>query len=179
MAIKATPMLKFLHIVAWIVFIGLCINTGTVLFTYILSMFFYPEAAKNMLLGLDLSALRNEDHVHYSIVSIGIVIVLALKAWIFYLILLVFKRINYTSPFSATVGKLFKTMGILSFISGLLSIELVMHAKGYAKMGFTFPHLTDHIGDGTAFLFFAGVLYFVSLLFAKGIELQEENELTV
>jgi Protein of unknown function (DUF2975) len=179
MAIKATPMLKFLYIIAWIVFIGLCVNTGSVLFSYIISMFFSPKAASNMLLGLDLSELRNQDKVHYSIVSIGIMIVLALKAWIFFVVIQIYRKINDTSPFNESVGKLFKRMGILSFICGLLSIELLMHAKGYATKGFTFPHLTDHIGDGTAFLFFAGILYFISLLYAKGIELQKENELTV
>jgi len=33
-----------------------------------------------------------------------------------------------------------------------------------------FPNLIEHIGLGDAFLFFAGILFFISVLYKKGTE---------
>jgi hypothetical protein len=47
------------------------------------------------------------------------------------------------------------------------------------SQGLTFPRLFEHINSGDTFIFFAGILFFISILFKKGIELQTENDLTI
>lgn len=47
-------LLGITNILSWIIFIGLCIQTGALLFSYCVSMFIHSEAAKNINLDLDL-----------------------------------------------------------------------------------------------------------------------------
>ena len=51
-------ILKLMHILTWIVFIGLCIKTGVILISYLVSIN-NPEASKNLFGGLNLYQYYN------------------------------------------------------------------------------------------------------------------------
>ena len=70
-------------------------------------------------------------------------------------------------------------MSGFSLLIGIFSNITVNYSQKFTAMGIQLPNLTEHIGLGDAFLFFAGILYFISQLFAKGIELQKESGLTI
>jgi hypothetical protein len=70
-------------------------------------------------------------------------------------------------------------MSVISLFVGILSKQMTGFAEHYIGKGISFPKLSEHIGHGDAFLFFAGILFVISTIFKKGIELQTENELTV
>lgn len=179
MAAKSSIILKVIHVLSWILFIGICINAGTILFSYFVSMYANPAGAKNLLLGLDLGQLKNVGDIPYSLMVLAIAAIFIFEAFLFYSVLQILKKINLVSPFHETIGKLIQKMSKYAFVIGLLS-KLANHfAKGYNSEGMVLPKLNEHIGHGDAFLFFAGILYFISILFEKGIELQKENELTV
>ena len=55
MLVKSTYVLKFLNVISWIVFLGLCIKAGAILYSYWVSMYLNDFGAKNLYLGLDLS----------------------------------------------------------------------------------------------------------------------------
>ncbi len=179
MATKSNIILKVIHVLSWIVFIGLCINAGALLISYYVSMYVNPIGAKNLLLGLDLSQLKDANQMEYSFMVIGIALIFMLEALLFYTVLQIFKKINLVSPFHETIGVLIQKMSKYALVIGLLSVLASHFAKGYISEGFVLPKLNEHIGHGDVFLFFAGILYFISILFAKGIEIQKENELTV
>lgn len=179
MAQQHSWILKLTHVLTWIVFIGLCVNAGTILTTYLLSSFVNPAAASNLMLGLDLSALRSAGKVEYHIMVWGIIAVTVLEAMLFYKLLQMFTKIDYQRPFRESIGKLILHMSVISLIVGILSKQLTGFANHYISKGISFPKLSDHIGHGDAFLFFAGILFVISTIFKKGIELQTENELTV
>ncbi len=70
-------------------------------------------------------------------------------------------------------------MSLFSLFIGVLSKIAVVFSEKFINQEINFPHLNEYIGLGDAFLFFAGILYFIHKLFTKGIELQNENELTI
>ena len=179
MSVKSTYVLKFLNVISWIVFIGLCVKAGAIMYSYLVSMYLNEIGAKNLYLGLDLSQLKTTSNLQYSILVFCIISIILLQALLFYTVIQIFKKINFVSPFHETIGKLIKKMSVLSLIIGLLSKLIILLSEKYINLGMNFPHLIEFAGSGDAFLFFAGILYFISLLFAKGIELQNENDLTV
>ena len=179
MAQQNTWILKLTHVLTWIVFIGLCVNAGTILTSYALSAFVNPAAASNLMLGLDLSALRAVGKVEYHIMVWGIIAVTVLEATLFYKLLQMFTKIDFQRPFRESIGKLILHMSVISLFVGILSKQMTGFAEHYIGKGISFPKLSEHIGHGDAFLFFAGILFVISTIFKKGIELQTENELTV
>lgn len=179
MSKNSTYILKLLNVVSWIAFIGLCIKAGSLLCSYGVSMFINEVGAKNLSLGLDFSQLKAYDVVDYSIMVFCITTITIFEALLFYAVIQIFLKINYVSPFHETIGKLIQKMSGFSLLIGVFSNITVSYSGKFTAMGMNLSHLTEHIGHGDAFLFFAGILYFISQLFAKGIELQKENELTI
>jgi Protein of unknown function (DUF2975) len=179
MALKSIIVLKSLKVLAWVVFLGLCVKAGSIFYSYFASMYFNELGAKNLHSGLDLSQLKTYSNTNYSILVLCIATIIATQAYLFYVVIQIFKKINLVSPFHKTVGDLIKKMSFYSLVIGIVSKLTVLFSERYIKEGMNFPHLTEYIGLGDAFLFFAGILYFISVLFAKGIEIQSENDLTV
>ena len=99
--------------------------------------------------------------------------------WFFYVLLSIFKKINLVNPFDQLIGKLFSKLSLVSFAIGVLSKVTFELSSKYISQGMNFPNLIEHIIHGDAFLFFAGILFFVSMLYKRGIELQTENDLTI
>lgn len=179
MAIKSYLLLRIIKVLAWIGFIGLLVKAGIFLFTGFVSMFISQLWAKNIMSGLDLSQLFNHDKVAYGILVSSLIAITVLEALLFYTVIRIFQKIDMVSPFNETVGKLIRTMSGYALVIGLLSNVCESFVAKYIAVGMSFPHLTEHICLGDSFIFFAGVLYFISILFARGIEMQQENELTV
>ena len=176
---KTKPILKVLHILSWIIFIGLCARTGAILYSFFVSLFMNAEGAKNLYNGLNLSSLFNYDKVQYCIVVSLIVFVSALKAYVFYVVIKIFLKINFVHPFSETVSALISRIGYIALFIGILSIIGMSYCDWLGKNGVDIPDLYHFIGAGVEHLLFAGVIVFISQVFKRGMEIQTENELTV
>jgi hypothetical protein len=176
MTITSNTILKIMNVVFWIVFIGLCIKTGAIIISFCVSLFVNAQGASDLYLGLNLSALYEFSKYHY-ISTVSLLIALyGVKAFIAYLVVKIFMKFNLTSPFNSEVTDLITRISHYALNAGVLSFV----ASGYSKW------LTNNQGvavpidwAGEEILFFAGVLYIVSLVFKKGIQLQTENDLTV
>jgi hypothetical protein len=175
----AGPVLKVIHIVSWIVFVGLCIRTGAILYSFFVSLFMNAAGAKNLYAGLDLSPLYHYDMVQYCLMVFLIAFTSALKAYVFYLVIRIFSKINFVNPFSETVARLISRIGYIALFIGLLSIGGMSWVNWLSGRGVAFPNLSHFIGAGVEHLLFAGVIVFISQVFNRGIEIQTENELTV
>jgi len=176
---KTQPILKVLNVISWIIFIGLCIRTGAILFSFFVSLFMNAEGAKNLYNELNLSGLLNYDKVWYIIIVMMIVLISVLKAWIFYFVIKIFLKINFVNPFSEPVAKLISRIGYFALFIGILSIMATSYCNWLAKKGVVFPDLNHYIGMGVEHILFAGVIVFIAQVFKRGIEIQSENELTV
>lgn len=179
MKVNSNFILKVLKVVTWAGFIGICIKAGSIIFSFWVSMYLNTIAAKNLYMGLDLSQLKDQSASEYSILVCCIILIMVLQAYMFFVLLQIFKHINLVSPFHEIIRKLILRLSLLSFGIGLLSKLTVGFSLRYMSQGLTFPHLSEHINSGDTFIFFAGILFFISILFAKGIELQTENDLTI
>ncbi|HET6994529.1 MAG TPA: DUF2975 domain-containing protein [Chitinophagaceae bacterium] len=176
---KTKPILKVLHIISWIIFIGLCVRTGAILYSFFVSLFINSEGAKNLYGGLNLSSLFNYDRAQYCFVVSLIAFISALKAYVFYLVIKIFLKINFVHPFSETVTAFISRIGYVALFIGILSIIGNSYCDWLGKKGVEFPDLNHFMGAGVEHLLFAGVIVFISQVFKRGIEIQSENELTV
>lgn len=172
-------VLTILHVICWIIFIGCCIQTGTLLYCFLASFFINPAAASNLYNGLDLSALKAADPVYYGIMASCLVILCALRALLFYFVIKVFLKINFIHPFSEAIGSWIRNMASVALLIGLLAAVMTNQVDKLKNDGIALSDLPNYLQWGVEYLLFAGLLFAISLVFKKGIELQSENELTI
>ena len=176
MKTQTETILTVMNVLTWIVFIGLCIETGALVVSFFVSLFVNPVAAQDLYLGLDLSSIRDYNQWHY-ICSVSLLIFFTgLKAYLAYLVIKIFLKFNLEHPFSPAVAKLINCIAQTALSAGLFAIIMGGYGDWLAKndvLGISFGH------GGTEFLFLAGIIFIIAQVFKKGIELQSENELTV
>jgi len=176
---RTKQVLLILHIIAWIIFIGLCIKTGSILYSFFVSLAINSAGAKNLHLGLDLSDLYRFNTRHYVTIVMYIIFLSALKAYLFYLVIKIFLKINFVSPFSTEVSFLISKIGQVALGIGILTLVAVGYVAWLTKKGVTFPDLRQYLGGAGEFLLLGGIIFIIAQVFKRGIEIQSENELTV
>lgn len=169
---------KALWVISWIIFIGFCIETGAFLFNYIFSLF-RPEATNNLYNGLNLSDTYLRSKVVYSFLFSFIIVISGLKAFVFYQVIKIFMKLNLVKPFSEEVSQLITGISYFSFAIGIISEIAHKFTKSIVQKGYQVDTIEKFWNDSAVFLMMAAILYIISLVFKKGIELQNENDLTV
>lgn len=171
-------VLKVMNILSWIIFIGLCISTGALLYSIIFS-FIKPDGIIDPVNGFDFYALKKLGTGHFVNVTSLVIIISALKAYLFYLVIKIFMKLNLTHPFSEQMPILLAKISYAAFSIGLLSYI----ASSYSIRSSTqfnsingLKELTDGFHE---FMFFAGIIFIIALIFKRGVEMQSEQELTV
>lgn len=180
--ISTKQILKVLYILSWLIFVGICIEAGGMLFNSFYTLIVQPAAAENFWNGLNLSSLLAFDRGHFTSQVLLMIIVAVLKAILFYLIVKILhdKKLNLKQPFNKEVGQFIFNIAFLSFGIGLFSTFAVNHANWLINQGIVLPNVQSmKIGGADVWLFMGIVLYVIAQIFKRGIEIQEENELTV
>ncbi|MGC4099734.1 DUF2975 domain-containing protein [Ferruginibacter sp.] len=172
-------ILTVIHILAWVVFIGLCIKTGALLYSTFVSLFINEAAIHKLYMELNLADLYHFDKGYYILIMLLIIFLSALKAFIFYLVIKIFLKINLVHPFSKEVYKLITAISIVGLTIGLFAISASNYTDWLIKKGVHFPAMQEYVGGGSEFIFFAGIIFFIAQVFKRGMEIQTENELTV
>lgn len=172
---KATTVLDILKVVSWILFIGMCIRTGAMIISFLVSLFVNTQAAGDIYLGLDLSELMDYNKWHYMVMAVLIIAVSGLKAYLFYWVIKIISKINFTNPFSEYNGKTIFRMSGIALQIGILAVAIKSYAQWLSKN----QVLISYRGESSDFLYLAGILFVIGYIFKRGIELQSENELTV
>tara|TARA_R110002020_G_scaffold261331_1_gene475666 strand:- start:2001 stop:2543 length:543 start_codon:yes stop_codon:yes gene_type:complete len=180
MKTKTKQILGVLKVVSWIIFFGLCIQTGAIIFTFIYS-FFNPIVAQNLYLGLDLSNLYNAEIGSYSYIVSSLIILSGLKAYMFFLVVKIFLIINFQNPFKIEIASLIARISYIAFAVWILSVVsnfymgwLIKNGIGISDVG-----LQKYMGGSSEFFFLGLIVFAISQIFKRGIELQSENELTI
>lgn len=169
---------KALHVVAWIIFVALCIEAGAIIFNLAYS-FFNPVAIENLYQQLNLSSMYNRSQVAFYAMYSLVIAVAVLKAYLFYIIIKLASKINLEAPFSDTVAKQITQISYYTFSIGLVSYIARQAAKNLLQKGFVIDRLNDFWVDSQAFILMSGVIYVIAIIFSKGIALQEEKDLTI
>lgn len=172
------PALMLITIVIWAIFIGLCIQAGALLFTFIYSLF-NPIVSQDLFEGLNLSALREQNLWYYCGVISVVLSILGLEAYLFYLMIRIFLKINLVHPFSLEISKLISAISFTAFQVGVGIIFASAFFKGMEKRGYELDQIYSLMGGGSEYLLMAAILVAISQVFKRGVELQAENELTV
>ena len=172
---KTSQILKSMKIISWIIFIGICIKTGAVLISFIVSLFVNQDAGKDLYFGLDLSNLYEYSPDLYVVFVVLLLILLTVQAFIFYLVIKLFSRFNEQDPFSQPVSELISKISYASLLAGFIALM----GTGISKWLETQSVTINFEWSAVVFLFMAGVLFIVGLFYKRGIEIQSENELTI
>ena len=179
MKTKTKKILIAMNIISWIIFIGLCIKTGAILYSFFVSLFINPEGAKNLHLGLNLSDLYRFNIWHYDAIVILIIFLSGLKAYLFYLVIKIFLKINFVHPFSTGVSLLISRISYVALGIGILTLAGNSYCEWLIKKGVALPNLQEYLGAGAEYLLLGGIIFMIAQVFKRGIEIQSENELTV
>lgn len=164
-----------LKVVAWIVFVGLCVEAGAKLVAVTISFFISPEGASNLYKGADFSALFEYSRLHFGIMSLLIILIPAMKAFLFYWVIRITSNLDIARPFSKFNADLILTMSRISLQIGITGFIADSYAGWLEK-----SDLKIHYEGGEMeYLFLAGILFVIVQVFNKGIELQNESELTI
>ncbi len=167
-----------LHIVAWLFFVGLCIEAGGLIVNFVYSLF-KPEIVKNLYQKLDLSQMYNLNKwVFFSMYSF-ILFISILKACLFYVVIMLLHKINLSKPFDTYVAAQIKNMSYYTLSIGLISYIARQTAKSLQHYGFEVDALNQFWADSQAWILMAAVIYVIATIFSRGVELQNENDLTV
>lgn len=180
--IGTQQVLKILYVIAWIIFIGVCIEAGGIIFNAILTLVLNPDAARHLWKQVDLSALLQHDRGHFLTVSIFMSIVAVLKCCMFYLIVKMLhdKKLNMSQPFSLELKKFIAALCYLSLGIGLFSSGGINYSEWLISQGVSMPSAENmRLGGADVWLFMGVILFVIAQIFKRGIEIQTENELTV
>ena len=166
---------KGLKIVAWIIFVGLCIEAGGLLVNFIFSIV-NPEMVDNLYQKLDLSEMYNRSKWAFFSMYSFILFIAFLKAYLFYIVVKLVTQINLSKPFNSFVSKQISQISYYTFSIGLLSYIAKQSAKNLQHHNYNTKMLNPFWTDAQAFILMSAVIYVIAIIFAKGVEFQEEIE---
>jgi hypothetical protein len=169
---------KALHIVAWLIFVGLCIEAGGLIVNFVYSVF-KPEIVGNLYQKLDLSSLYQQSKWAYFGMYGFVIFISVLKAMLFYIVIELLYKLDLSKPFSSFVAKKITQISYYTFSIGILSLIARQTAKNLSHHGFEIDKLSQFWVDSQAFILMAAVIYVIATIFKKGVDIQNENDLTV
>lgn len=169
---------KGLHVVAWVIFIGLCIEAGGLIVNFIFSLF-KPEFIGNLYQNLDLSSMYQKSKWAFFGMFSFIITISVLKAHLFYVVITLLHNLDLSKPFSSYVANKISSIAYYTFSIGVISHIAREVTKSMVHHGFEIDKLNGFWVDSQAFIIMAAVIYIIAAIFKRGIELQNENDLTV
>lgn len=167
-----------LKIIAWIIFVGLSIEAGGLLVNFIFSIY-KPEFLPNLYQKLDLTELYKESPWAYYQSYSFILAIAILKAVLFYTVVVLMSKMDLNKPFTSFVSKQISTLAYYTFSIGVISYLARQTQEKLLKSNLDLSKLSVFWTDSQAFILMSAVIYIIAVIFKKGIELQEENDLTV
>jgi fatty acid desaturase len=165
---------KFLTLAGGIWYSILC---GSQLLQLIAS-FINPEWAEHTYeADLNIFSIREHSIEFYVCAMCLIIAASALKALVWFVVFKLLSKLKLQTPFSMEVQKKLERIAYLLLGVWIVS-SIFWETYIYYLSKSTGMHLpTNNRGD--EYLFMAGMVYIISQIFKRGIEIQEENDLTV
>jgi len=165
-------------ILAWVIFVGLSVEAGGLIVNFIFSLF-NPDFVPNLYQKLDLHEMYLKSKWAYFSIYSFILGISILKAFLFYLVIMLVTKLDLSKPFNDFVSRQILLISYYTFSIGLLSYIARQSAKSFLHYGTVTDNLHEFWEDSQAFILMAAVIYIIAIIFKKGIELQSENDLTV
>ncbi|RYY88758.1 MAG: DUF2975 domain-containing protein [Chitinophagaceae bacterium] len=171
-------LFTILHIIAWIIFIGLSIDAGALLVNFFFHLY-KPEILPRLYETLDLRGLYQINTFAFFGVYSFVLFIAVLKACLFYQVIRLLMAFNLSKPFNSSASN--KISGISYYIlsigfMGYIARQIVVNLQHH---GFVNNKLNQFWADSQAFILMGAIVYVIASIFKKGVELQMENDLTV
>lgn len=167
-----------LYIVAWLIFVGLSIEAGGLIVNFFFSLY-KPEFVQNLYEKLDLSEIYKSSRLAFFGIYSFILTISILKAFLFYIVIRLMQKMDLSKPFSTFVATQIKLISYYTISIGLLSSIASQFARYLMHHGFVTDNLNRFWTDGQAFILMGAVIYIIATIFKKGVDIQDENDLTV
>lgn len=165
-------------VVAWLIFVGLSIEAGGLIVNFVFSIF-KPEFVGNLYQKLDLSETYNRSTFAFYGMYSFILSIAILKAIMFYVVIRITYQLDLKKPFNNYVAKQITQISYYTLSIGLLSYIAQQFANNLQHHGYNIAQLNQFFVDSQAFILMAAVVYIIATIFKRGVEIQNENDLTV
>jgi hypothetical protein len=146
--------------------------------TTLIASFINPEWAKRTYeVNMQLFSIRAQSVWFYVYAMCLNIAVAALKALIWYIVYELLSKLKLQTPFSMEVEKKLERLAYLLLGVWIISSifwKIYLYYLNQAT-GIQLPA----VNPGDEYLFIACIMYIISQIFKRGIEIQEENDLTV
>lgn len=167
-----------LYIVAWLIFVGLSIEAGGLVVNFFFTLY-EPELIQNLYQKLDLTEMYKESSLAFFGIYSFILFISILKAYLFYIVIRLMHKMDRSKPFSTFVTKQILQISYYTLSIGLLSYIARQLTKNLMHHGFVTSDLNQFWADSQAFILMGAVIYIIATIFKKGVDIQNENDLTV
>lgn len=102
-----------------------------------------------------------------------------LKAHLFYMVILLVSKLDLLKPFNSEVAKRITNISYYTFSIGLISYIARETTRSLQHHGVEIDSLNSFWADSQAYILMAAVIYVIATIFSRGVEIQNENDLTV
>ena len=169
---------KSLHVVAYIIFIGLSIETGALIVNFFFSLY-KPEFVQNLYQKLDLTDMFKASKMVFFGIYSFILFISVMKASLFYIVIRLMHKMDLTKPFNTFVSNQILLISYYTLAIGLFSFIARELTKNLNHYGFVPDQLNEFWADSQAFIVMGAVVYIIATIFKTGVDIQNENDLTV
>lgn len=160
--------------IVWIVFVGLCIKAGIMLFQILRSLVETGSPLPLPETDPDDPESRNPQMLlWFSFV------LTSLKALLFYKGIQLTSKLNFQRPFTEDVARTILGISHVTLLIGVFSYISKRTFDHFFRLGIQMDLSNPLDGESQAFLMMAAVVYLIGIIFQKGVEIQSENDLTV
>jgi len=173
--ISVQNTLQFMQGLSWFVLISLIAQTAIVCIGYFTGdfLFRHDEAVINT------ASFANKSALLYLIVTAVVLSTLILKVILLFKVTQLFKKVRFDQPFTKTLVTLITVMTKIALAIGILTAVSKRFLLHYTE-GLREFTIIDKIVEGPkVFIFFAGLLFIIAQFLKRGLEIQEENDLTI
>ncbi len=167
-----------LYIVAWLIFVGLAIEAGGLIVNFFFTLY-KPEFVQNLYQKLDLIQMYKDSRLAFFGIYSFILIISILKAVLFYIVIRLMHKMDLLKPFNCFVSRQILQISYYTLSIGLLSYIDRQLTKTLMHHGLVPDNLNQFWADSQAFILMGAVIYIIATIFKKGVDIQNENDLTV
>lgn len=167
-----------LYVVAWLIFVGLCIEAGGLMVNFFFSLY-KPEFVQNLYQKLDLTEMYKDSRLAFFGIYSFILIISILKACLFYIVIRLMHKMNLSKPFNTFVARQILHISYYTLSIGLLSYVARQITKNLMHYGFVPDNVNQFWAESEAFILMWAVIHIIATIFKKGVDIQNENDLTI
>jgi Protein of unknown function (DUF2975) len=172
------PILMLITVIIWSIFIGLCIQAGTLIFTFTYSLI-QPIISKDLYEGLNLFSLQTQSKWQYIALVTLLISISILKAQLFYTMIRIFIKIDLVHPFSNGIAILISKLSYIAFTLGVTQYLSGRFVKTLDTEVFQLMGVENHLSSSFEYFLISALIFAIAQVFKRGVEIQAENELTV